>query len=45
MKRKGVKITDDQHEWLKENKQINFSGLVRKFLNKYIDDYESKDGE
>lgn len=33
-----VQIRDDQQEWLEENPQVNFAGLVRKKLDEVIDD-------
>ena len=36
MKTKTIEIRKDQQKWLKDNPDVNFSGLVRKKLDEVI---------
>ncbi len=39
---KTIAISPELDKWLEKHEDINFSGLIRKLLQKYIDEYDGE---
>lgn len=40
---KTVMITKEQNDWIDKRESVNFSGLIRELLQRYMDKEEARD--